>query len=460
MDLKECNNKCNNECNNENYKEKYGDVPTPYFLIKEMLNLIPSEILKKKDSTWLDPGCGEGNFGKQIYEQLMYNLTYIIDINERKKHIMKQNLYLLEKNEYYKEKLEENISKEGNIIMTDYLTWEPPIKFDVIIGNPPYNSEGMKKTPTNKVLKKGNDGETLWIKFVKKSVDNLKEGGYLCFIIPSIWLKPDRAKMYHYLTQYKLHKIKCFSNTETNKIFNNNAQTPSCFFLLQKRNGDNKTMLYDKLYKTYMSYDYKNELPIPVHGVFLINKLKPYVDKYGSIENKVIKTNCISNKIKISKEKTEEYSYKNVTTCLLENNKATLVVNYSDNPCNYWGKKKLILAHKMYGFPFFDEFGEYGISSRDNYVMLNEDYKALLRNQLLLSTKFAIYLFESTRYRMKYLEKYVFQFIPDISNIPDFPNKIDDDTLCEYFGLNKEEKEEILMFNTKPYKTFISKNEK
>jgi len=61
---------------------------------------------------------------------------------------------------------------------------------------------------------------------------------------------------------------------------------------------------------------------------------------------------------------------------------------------------------------------------------------------------------------MKYLEKYVFQFIPDISNIPDFPNKIDDDTLCEYFGLNKAEKEEILMFNNKPYKTFISKSEK
>jgi len=451
MDLK--------ECNNENYKEKYGDVPTPYFLIKEMLNLIPSEILKKKEGKWLDPGSGTGNFGKQIYETLMYSLTDIIDINERKQNIMKQNLYLLEKNEYYKEKMEENISKDANIIIADYITWVPQMNFDVIIGNPPYNSDGLKKTPTNKVLKKGEDGETLWIKFVKKSIDILKEGGYLCFIIPSIWLKPDRAKMYQYLSQYKIHKIKCFSNTETNKIFNNNAQTPSCIFLLQKITGDNKTLLYDKCYKTYMSYHFKNELPIPVHGVFLINKLKPYVEKYGSLENRVIKTNCISTKIKINKEKTEEYSYKNVTTCLLDNNKATLVVNYSDIPCNYWGKKKLILAHKMYGFPYFDEFGEYGISSRDNYVMLNEDYKVLLRYQQLLSTKFAIYLFESTRYRMKYLEKYVFQFIPDISKIGDFPNNINDTSLCEYYGLNKAEQEEILKFNTKPYKTFITINE-
>ena len=446
----------------ENYKEKYGDVPTPYFLIKEMLELIPNNVFENSYNKWLDPGCGEGSFGKQVYEKLMFNQIHIVDINERKKYIMKQNLYLLEKNEYYEEKIKEKIKEnigddmfESNIIITDYLTWEPNIKFDVIIGNPPYNSGGLKKTPTNKVLKKEKDGETLWIQFVKKSLENLKEGGYLCFIIPSIWLKPDRAKMYEFCTQYKLHKIKCFSNTETNKIFKNNAQTPSCFFLLQKIKGDNNTLLYDKCYKTYMNYNFKNSLPIPVHGVFLINKLKPYVEKYGSLAKMVIKTNSITLKIKVNKEKTDKYIHKNVTTCVLEENKASLVINYSDNPCNYAGKKKLIMAHKMYGFPYFDEFGEYGISSRDNYVILNEDYKRLLRCQQFLSTKFAIYLFESTRYRMKYLEKYVFQFIPDIFKMEDLPLSIDDNVLCDYFGLNEFEKEEIMNFNTKPYKTFV-----
>jgi hypothetical protein len=110
----------------------------------------------------------------------------------------------------------------------------------------------------------------------------------------------------------------------------------------------------------------------------------------------------------------------------------------------------------MYGFPFLDKLGSYGISSRDNYVVLNDDCNALLRCQQFLSTKFAIYLFESTRYRMKFLEKYVFQFIPDIFNIELFPINIniDDASLCDYFGLNELEKNEVLKFNTKPYNTF------
>ena len=140
----------------ENYKEKYGDVPTPYFLIKEMLELMPTNLFENSHNKWLDPGCGEGSFGKQVYENLMFNQTQILDINERRTTILK-NLFLLEKNEYYEEKIKENIGDdvgESNIIITDYLKWTPNIKFDVIIGNPPYNSGGLKKTPTNKVLKK------------------------------------------------------------------------------------------------------------------------------------------------------------------------------------------------------------------------------------------------------------------------------------------------------------------
>ena len=56
---------------------------------------------------------------------------------------------------------------------------------------------------------------------------------------------------------------------------------------------------------------------------------------------------------------------------------------------------------------------------------------------------------------MKYLEKYVFQFIPDIFKMEDLPLSTDDNLLCDYFGLNELEKEEVMKFNTKPYKTFV-----
>jgi hypothetical protein len=113
-------------------------------------------------------------------------------------------------------------------------------------------------------------------------------------------------------------------------------------------------------------------------------------------------------------------------------------------PLAYYGEPKLVLAHKMYGFPYYDKTGEYGISRRDNYVMLklsneeNEQWKAFL------STKFALYLFEGTRYRMKYLEKYVFELIPDITKLDDFPETITDETIADYFQLSERERKCIL----------------
>ena len=70
---------------------------------------------------------------------------------------------------------------------------------------------------------------------------------------------------------------------------------------------------------------------------------------------------------------------------------------------------------------------------------------------------FAIYLFETTRYRMKYLEKYVFEFIPDISNIPDFPQTINQDTILEYFGFDDNEISYILNMHKNKY-SFFDKN--
>lgn len=32
-------------------------------------------------------------------------------------------------------------------------------------------------------------------------------------------MKLDKAKMYNYMLQYKIHKLRSFTNTETNKLF-------------------------------------------------------------------------------------------------------------------------------------------------------------------------------------------------------------------------------------------------
>ena len=81
------------------------------------------------------------------------------------------------------------------------------------------------------------------------------------------------------------------------------------------------------------------------------------------------------------------------------------------------------MAHKMYGFPYLDISGVYGISARDNYIILQSDYSLAELKELahFLSTKFAIFIFQCTNYRMRYLEKYAFQFLPVITKITNFP---------------------------------------
>ena len=73
-------------------------------------------------------------------------------------------------------------------------------EYDVIYGNPPYNVNGKIKVPTNNVKDKKEDGVNMWTKFVRRAHYLLKPNGILLYIIPSIWCKPDKAKIYDLFT--------------------------------------------------------------------------------------------------------------------------------------------------------------------------------------------------------------------------------------------------------------------
>ena len=57
-----------------------------------------------------------------------------------------------------------------------------------------------------------------------------------------------------------------------------------------------------------------------------------------------------------------------------------LVIDYSNKKLKYFGIPKLVFAHKMYGFPYLDIKGEYGISNRDNYIIIKDDIEDLIKD--------------------------------------------------------------------------------
>jgi len=72
--------------------------------------------------------------------------------------------------------------KGDNIVTQSFLDDKTfkDIKFDVIVGNPPYNNPGNTNT-----------GHTIWQYFVTKSLNEILNGdGYLVFVHPSGWRKP------------------------------------------------------------------------------------------------------------------------------------------------------------------------------------------------------------------------------------------------------------------------------
>jgi len=400
-------------------KELYGEISTPYSFIKKMLELLPARVFRDETLRWLDPGTGHGYFSKYLYHILYRELkSKIPDDVEREKHIKENMIYMCEINDEHVGEIRTFFGENCNLYVEDYLSSTMPHSFDIVLGNPPFYCNGKKKTPTDTERLKKTDGTTIWSQFVRKGVRDLKNGGYLLMVTPSLWMKPDKERTYDFMLQHKIHKLYPLTNTEMNTIFNRQAQTPSCYFLLQNipAGAGPQIDIYDKGIAAYVPFAVADQSPIPLYAISLIQKLKPWVEQYGCLE--VIKTNMPGKYAVLSKERTAKCPHVNIRTAILTNARPELVTDYSSVELAYSGVPKLVLPHKMLGFPYLDKEGEYGISNRDNYVFIGKSLPELELIQRFLSTEETLYLFEATRYRMKYLEKYIFQLLPDVSQIP------------------------------------------
>lgn len=145
---------------------KDSQIYTPIPIAKEMVNILPEEVWNK-DTTFLDPACKSGIFLHEIYLKLMETPLMIQDFPdkaERRKHILQNQLYGISPNDMCQlmstRTVYGTIQGENNIISfeSNYLAvmqnadktflYERlkkefnTMKFDVVIGNPPYN-KGM-----------------------------------------------------------------------------------------------------------------------------------------------------------------------------------------------------------------------------------------------------------------------------------------------------------------------------
>jgi hypothetical protein len=149
-----------------------------YYKKKYNKNIFEDETLK-----WGDTTAGMGNFPIAIYYKLMNGLKKkIINEKERKKHILEKMLFMAEYNkkncfivkQIFNMNNEFSINLyEGDSLKLDIQKEFGIDRFDIVIGNPPYNEE---LTSTG--------AKALYNKFVEYYIEKCD---LLCFVIPSRW---------------------------------------------------------------------------------------------------------------------------------------------------------------------------------------------------------------------------------------------------------------------------------
>ena len=434
-------------------KTRYGEVKTDYKLIEKMFDLLPKKIFRDPTIKWCDPCVGQGEFMIFLYKKLFFSLQNSFpDPKMRSNHIISNMLWMIEVNPFHDKALREIFGKNANIINGSFLDIND-LTVDIIVGNPPYNINGKIIVPTNNSISKTRDGITIWPRFIEHAIRLLKTSsiGYLLFITPSIWMKCDYY-YYNFMINKDLIKINTLNSSETNKIFQGEAQTPTCYFLLNASSSkpSETVKIFDKItnkYHKFLTIKNHKRFSLPLCGISIVNKLRKF-DCYDPIV--VYKTNMRLGykNLKLSKTIDDLYPYINISSCKIKGGRPILKINYSNIPCHYHKVPKLVFAHKMYGFPFLDAQGIFGISNRDNYVIKDYTIDELIKIRDFFYTKLGLFLIEISRYRMRYFERHIFEIVSDIiCQITD----ITDEVVYKIFNLDDVERNYVNNFHKKNY---------
>ena len=237
-----------------------------------------------------------------------------------------------------------------NVIYADYLTWNNNMKFDVIAGNPPYQTKSDaddRKT------------QPLWHKFVAKSFELLKEGGYLCMVHPSGWRNV--AGMYENTKDLLLSKdirhIEMYDKEQGIKTFG--ARTMYDWYVLQNLPAPADRVTTIRSQDGKVSHVNLSRFPFVPSGMF--EEIQSLIAKDGEEKVEVLYARSAygHDKKHISRIKDKTYRYPVIYTIRVNDEP---VCHYSNtNQNGHFGIPKFIWASGGYNMgSVLDIHGDFG----------------------------------------------------------------------------------------------------
>jgi hypothetical protein len=411
----------------EEFRKSVGEVTTPLELVEEMLDTLPKEVWSNPNLKWADVANGVGPYPCVVILRLMEGLAeWQPDEELLYKHIIENMLYICELQPInmflYLFTIDTKDTLDTNIYCGSFLdtvfdfhmkyVWNIE-KFDIIIGNPPYN-------------------RGLYLKFITKCLQLTDK---LLYVVPSNFtLNINEVKYCDLLKHNGLQYVK-FLGFDAFKV--NQA---TLFFYLDKLNKNNQLKINDIIFNNDVEiHDYKSEIELSI--LEKVSKIEKIVLNQGAND-----TNNYKNKIEtenIRFTQSNEFNIKmlsrlgggkDIEFYFIKNNKdpKSKKVVFPRGTANYNSKTNLKNLDRDFTFNMYLDENTY-TSKSIMWISVSSSEEAELMSWYIARSKYIRYIF------LKYntfeeLTKKMFKFIPKLAL-----KEKSDEHIYSLLGLNENE---------------------
>lgn len=395
-----------------------NEVITPAELYTEMMSFIdysqPRNVLIVDVITYEEAEVIIQHWGSNV------NYTITVPAKRYKRKLM----FALELNKLIDiNKVEIILTKE--ILKEDF---KPEMKFDVTLGNPPYQSPDSSLN--------------IWPLIVEKSIELTKEDGYIALITPNSWMRPStdikRKKdeggskyiFKDFMQQYNTLTI----DTGYAKRYFSEVGTTITWYIIQKSKSQKKTQIIDVTGKS-KCVNLENFVLMPMNPtITTISIFEKIQNHYNTFNFKGIRGNGKENLPK-SLIKNKEYKYNYVSSKWNQRDHSVnhgCIMEYSKNKHPDYNKPKIIINYIGKIHPYIDN-GNSGMDYCQVHFLdsVNECNGAMS----VMHSKLFKFIFDHVNYS-HHNEAGVLNALPKV----DLTRSWTDNELYDYFNLSLEER--------------------